>query len=141
MATPVVLINGVNYSWINATIPIFGVPLIGITKFMVKRSQVKENNYGRGAEPVSRGYGRKEYEASITVYFDELAKIIAANGGQDITDIPPFDFPIVLSGTSVGFKKIVVKSAEFTQSLIDSSEGDTKILVELPLIIGGITGL
>jgi len=141
MATPVVLINGVNYSWINATIPIFGVPLIGITKFMVKRSQVKENNYGRGAEPVSRGYGRKEYEASITVYFDELAKIIAANGGQDITDIPPFDFPIVLAGAFVGFKKITVKSAEFTQSLIDSSEGDTKILIELPLIIGGINGL
>ena len=60
MVTPVVLINGVNYSWINATIPIFGIPLIGVTKFMVKRSQVKENNYGRGAEPVSRGYGRKE---------------------------------------------------------------------------------
>jgi hypothetical protein len=141
MATPVVLINGVNYSWINATIPIFGIPLIGITKFMVKRSQVKENNYGRGAEPVSRGYGRKEYEASITVYFDELAKIIAANGGQDITDIPPFDFPLVLAGTFVGFKKITIKSAEFTQSLFDSSEGDTKILVELPLIIGGVNGL
>jgi hypothetical protein len=138
--TPTVLINGVNYSWINATVPIFGVPLLGITKFMVKRSQVKENNYGRGAEPVSRGYGRKEYEASITVFFDELAAIIAANGGQDITDIPPFDFPIVLAKAG-GFKKIVVRSAEFTQSLIDSSEGDTKILIELPLIIGGIDGL
>ena len=110
MVTPVVLINGVNYSWINATIPIFGIPLIGVTKFMVKRSQVKENNYGRGAEPVSRGYGRKEYEASITVHFDELANIIAANGGQDITDIPPFDFPLVLAGSFVGFKKITIKS-------------------------------
>jgi len=66
MATPVVLINGVNYSWINATIPIFGIPLIGITKFMVKRSQVKENNYGRGAEPVSRGYGRNLSKVSLT---------------------------------------------------------------------------
>lgn len=138
-STPVI-VNGINYSWINATVMIFDLPMIGITKIMVKKTQVKENNYGRGAQPVSRGYGRKEYEASITLYFDELKRIIDASPAGDILDVPPFDIPMVLvKGADV--RKITLKACEFTQSLFDVSEGDTKIPVEVPLIIAGVEGL
>jgi hypothetical protein len=50
-ATP--LINGINYSWANITVVLFGVPVVGILKIDYKRKQKKENNYGFGSEPVS----------------------------------------------------------------------------------------
>ena len=56
MATP--LINGVNYSWANISVILFGQPVIGIVSIMYKAKQEKKNNYGSGTEPVSRGYGR-----------------------------------------------------------------------------------
>lgn len=134
----VTLPNGVNYSWENASVIIFGIPIIGITKIMLKSKQNKENNYGVGSEPTSRGYGNKEYEAKLTLYFDELARIIAAAPNKDIRDIPAFDFVMVLGGTRVTPFQVKVKMAEFLESTIDTSQGDTKILVEVPLIIGGI---
>ena len=53
MATP--LINGVNYSWSNIKFNLFGVPVVGITEINYTRKQNKENQYGAGVEPVSRG--------------------------------------------------------------------------------------
>ena len=63
MATP--LINGINYSWANITVIGLGVPFIGITKIDYNAKQEKTNNYGAGSQPVSRGYGRVEYEGSL----------------------------------------------------------------------------
>ena len=63
MANP--LINGVTYSWSNVKLVLFGVPVIGITQIEYKRKQNKENNYGMGTDPISRGYGNKEYEGKI----------------------------------------------------------------------------
>ena len=57
MATP--LINGINYSWANVKVILFGVPVVGITKIEYKTKQKKENQYGAGYEPISRGYGNK----------------------------------------------------------------------------------
>ena len=39
------LINGVNYSWANVKLVLFGVPVVGITNIEYKRTQKKENNY------------------------------------------------------------------------------------------------
>ena len=47
------LINGVNYSWSNVKVNIFGVPMVGITDIEYDITQKKENNYGSGTNPVS----------------------------------------------------------------------------------------
>jgi hypothetical protein len=133
-----VLYNGVNYSWLNAAIIIFNQPLVGITKLSIKEKQVKDNNYGAGSQPTSRGYGNVEYEASLSVYADEFFKWLNATADGKILNIPMFDFPIVLSGSRVVPQKIFVRAAEFLESPFETSQGDSKIILDLPMTIGGI---
>ena len=138
MATP--LINGVNYSWANIKLILFGVPVVGITKISYKTKQKKENQYGAGYEPVSRGYGNKEYEGSIEIYTDELKRIINSAPNRDLMAIPPFDIQVVFEDGNSGFlTQDTLKMCEFTEEGLDASQGDTKLLVSLPLVIGKIT--
>lgn len=136
MPTP--LINGINYSWANVSLTLFGVPVTGITKIDYKRKQIKENNYGAGSQPVSRGYGNYEYEGSIEVYLDEWKRIVAASPNRDPLLIAPFDIQVVFGGTGVAVDKDVLRSVEFMEDPLTTSQGDTKIVVSIPLIIGAI---
>ena len=136
MNTP--LINGVNYSWANIKLVLFGVPVVGITKIEYSKKQKKENNYGMGTEPVSRGYGNNEYEGKITLYRDEWNKIIAAAPTKNPMDIDFFDIQVVYAGTRVAPVIDVLRSCEFMEDVLSVGQGDTKIMVEIPIIIGAI---
>ncbi len=133
-----VLINGVNYSWRNVTMVLFGVPVKGIAKISYKKKQEKTNNYGAGDDPTSRGYGRKEYEASIELYRDEWQKIIDVAPTKDPLEIPPFDIVVCFGGSRVTAKTDILQSCEFLEDAFDANEGDTKLMVTLPLIIAGV---
>jgi hypothetical protein len=138
MATP--LINGINYSWANVKVILFGVPVVGITKIEYKIKQKKENNYGAGYEPISRGYGNKEYEGSIEIYSDELKRIIASAPDRDLMKIPPFKIHVLFeSGLGALVTEDVLSMCEFTEEGLTASQGDTKLLVSLPLVIGQIS--
>jgi hypothetical protein len=136
MATP--LINGINYSWANVTINLFGVPVVGITKIDYKSMQKKENNYGIGVQPVSRGYGNYEYEGTIELYVEEWKRIIAASPNRDPLRIAPFNIQVVYGGSGVAVDKDVLRAVEFMENPLTASQGDTKLLVSIPLIIGAI---
>jgi hypothetical protein len=134
MATP--LINGINYSWANITLVLFGVPVVGITKIEYKRKQKKENNYGFGSQPVSRGYGNYEYEGSIEIYQDEWKRICAAAPNGDPLLIPPFEIQVVYSGRGIVADKDRLKAVEFAEDNFTANQGDTKLMVSVPLVIG-----
>ena len=136
MATP--LINGVSYGWGNIQLVLFGVPVVGITKIDYKAKQTKENIYGSGYKPVSRGYGKYEYEGSIEIYTEEWKRIIAAAPGRDPLSIAPFDIEVVFAGNRVAPEKDSLKMCEFLENPLSVSEGDTSIKVSIPLIIGDI---
>lgn len=133
-----VLVNGVNYSWGNIKLVLFGVPVIGVTKINYKEKQIKENNYGIGNEPISRGHGKKEYEGSLELYTDEWKRIIDASPNRKPTDIPPFDVQVIYGGTQVLPNVDILQGVEFLEDPFDANEGDTKLLITVPLIIGGI---
>jgi hypothetical protein len=133
------LINGINYSWGSIKLILFGIPVVGITKIMYKTKQKKENNYGIGYEPVSRGYGNIEYEGSIEIYTDELKRIIAGSPNRDILQIPPFDIRVLFETNGVFVTVDTLKMCEFTEEGLDLSQGDSKSLVTLPLVIGKIS--
>lgn len=133
-----VLINGVSYGFANIQMIIGGVPVIGITKISYKEKQKKENLYGAGYEPVSRGYGNIEYDASMEIYMEEWQRIIAASPNRKPMQVPPMDVPIVFGGNGVTPTKHVLKSLEFLENPVESSQGDTKITVTIPLLIAGI---
>lgn len=111
MANP--LINGVNYSWSNVSLVLFGVPVIGIAKIEYTRKQKKDNNYGLGVDPISRGYGNKEYEGKISIYRDEWNKIIASAPSRDPLDIDFFDIQVSFSGTRVTPSLDVLRGVSF----------------------------
>lgn len=132
------LINGVNYSWANISLILFGTPIVGIVAISYKRKQSKKNNYGAGQQPVSRGYGDYEYEGSIELYMDTWKAIIAGSPNRDPMLIAPFDIPVTFGGTGVSSTKDVLRACEFTEDDMDSKSGDTRIMVKVPLIIGAI---
>jgi hypothetical protein len=134
--TPIV--NGVNYSWSNVSLILFGTPVIGILSIDYKRKQKKENNFGAGPQPVSRGYGNYEYEGSIELYTDTWKAIIAGSPNRDPLQIGPFDIPVTFTGTGVTTTKDVLRAVEFMEDPLETKSGDTKLTVKIPLIIGGI---
>ncbi len=114
------------------------VPLVGITEIDYTRKQNKTNNYGAGTDPVSRGYGKKEYDGYMVVYLEEWKAFIAAAPNRDPLLIPPFDIPVTFGGTGVTTSKDVLRAVEFLEDPMNSKSGDTSILLRIPLIIGGI---
>ena len=136
MPTP--LINGTNYSNGNVSVILFGTPIVGIVAIDYNVKQKKDNNYGAGYQPVSRGYGMYEYTGSIEIYLDVWKSIIAQAPNRDPLQIPPFDIPITYGGTGVLTTKDVLRAVEFLENPTDTKTGDTKITVKIPLIIGGI---
>lgn len=133
MATP--LINGINYSWANVKFNLFGVPVIGITEIDYDRKMKKDNNYGYGQDPISRGYGNIENSGSISIYFDEWRRIIAAAPSADPLYIKPFDIQVLFGSSSLNFKQDTLRSCEFLEDPFSVKQGDSKIMVKLPLII------
>lgn len=132
------LINGVSYAWSSVTVPIAGVPIVGITKIAYKKTQNKENIYGAGSMPVSRGYGNKEFEGSITIKREELNRLILAAPNKDISDIPPFDIPVIYAAAGQTPTVDTLKMVEFKGYDQTTNQGDTSIDVELELVIGDI---
>lgn len=133
-----VLVNGINYSWANLTNIAFGVPVIGITAINWKKKQNKENNYGWGTEPISRGYGNKEYEGSMTVYKDWWATVVAATATKDGTDVAPFDWTMFLAGPGIVPITHTLKNFEWLEDSFNSNQGDTKLTMDIPFIFAGV---
>jgi hypothetical protein len=133
------LVNGVAFAWSSISFILFGVPVAGIVNIEYKIKQNKTNNYGAGSEPVSRGYGKKEYEGSIEIYQDEWKKIIAAAPNRDPLAIGFFDIPVLYGNSLADTTKDILKAVEFLEDPFNAKEGDTKLTVKIPLIIGGIS--
>jgi hypothetical protein len=132
------LINGVNYSWSSIQVVLFGVPVQGIVSIEYKKKQSKTNNYGAGKKPVSRGYGREEYDGSIEIYTDEWKKIIAASPNRNPLEIGWFDIPVLYGNSLADATSDTLLAVEFMEDPFSAKEGDTKLTVKIPLIIGDI---
>lgn len=132
------LINGVSYSWGTIKFAPFGVPVVGILSISFTIKQKKENNYGAGTDPVSRGYGNYEYEGSIELYAEEWKNIIAASPNRDPLQIPWFDIPIIYGNSAATTTQDTLRAVEFLENPFDGKQGDTSLKVKIPLIIGRI---
>lgn len=139
MGQQTALINGINYSWANITLILFGNPIFGITKIKYHRKQKKENNFGAGPYATSRGYGNVEPECSLELYQDEWRNIIQASPGKDPFLIPPFDFTVLFGEINgLDIQEDVIRAGEFNEDGFDANQGDTKLLISVPLIVGMI---
>ena len=133
-----ILINGVEYSWSSIVFELFGVPVQGITAISYKKKQAKTNNYGAGAKPVSRGYGKEECDGSIEILRSEWTKIIAASPSQNPLSIGWFPISVTYGTSLADATTDILQGVEFLEDPFEAKEGDTKLLVKLPLIIADI---
>jgi hypothetical protein len=140
MSQNVPLINGTRHSFASIELVLFGITITGFTAISYKVKQAKTNEYGAGNEPVHRGLGNKEYEASITLMKYEVDRILRAlPAGQTLLDIAPFNIAVVYKpqGSDLLITD-VLQNCEFTEMGVDTKQGDTKIEVPLPLLPGSI---
>jgi len=138
MATP--LINGINGAWNDVTVTANGRILIGITAITYNVKQKKENNYGTGAEPVSRGYGAVEYDGGeMELYLEEWKKFIADSPAGNPLLEPPFTIAVTFGNSASAIKKDVLLMCEFTENNMSTKQGDTKIMVKVPFVYAGIS--
>lgn len=131
------LINGRSYSWSDVQLSIGGVPVVGITNIEYDEEQAKEDNHGAGYNPVARGYGQRKASASITMYAEEVEALMDKAAGGSLLDYGVFDITVQYMVGAV-IKTHVLKNAEFLKNGRRMASGDTKIEVELPLIISHI---
>lgn len=137
MNTP--LINGIRHSWASIKCNILARTVTGITALSYEDKQEKVNNYGAGIFPVSRGLGKYEATASVTLHAYETEAIQRSLGvGKRIQDIAPFDIVVSYINDSDQLVTHVLRNCEFTNNKREVKQGDTVIEVEHELIISHI---
>lgn len=129
-----VLINGTAYAHANITPIIGGVPVTSVSAISYGEDQDKQDNFGVGNRPHSRGRGPIiAKEVSMTISMNDVERIRDAAPGGSLVQLPPFDIPVTYNN---GQRIIthVIKNAEFRDDGVESNQGDTDIAKSFVLI-------
>lgn len=132
------LINGKSYEWADITINVLGVPVVGVTAIEYAETQAMENVYGAGERPVSRGYGKIEPTAKVTMLMEEVESLQAAAPDGRLNKIPEFDIVVAYIDTNLVTRKHVLRNVRFMNNARVSAQGETSIPVELDLLISHV---
>lgn len=132
------LINGKSYEWADIVLNIMGVPIVGIVSIEYEEKQNMENIYGAGAYPVSRGYGKVEPTAKITLKMEEVQNIMSVAPLGRLQSIPEFDISVLYLDSALTTVKHKLRNCRFMDNSRKSNHGDTSIDVELTLVLSHI---
>lgn len=133
-----ILINGTAYAHANIIPIIGGVPVQSVSAISYGEDQEKEDNFGTGNRPHSRGRGPiKAKEVSITISMNEVERIRDAAPNGSLVQIPPFDIPITYNNGS-RIVSHIIKNAEFTDDGVESNTGDKDIAKSFSLIASNV---
>jgi hypothetical protein len=134
------LINGVRHSWASIRINILGLSIQGIVAIEYSSQTAIEDHFGAGQFVVDRGEGNHTASASLTLRKYEVDRIYAAlpPGGQ-LSDIPPFDIPVVYTAKgSDQQKKNILRNVQLVGDNRSFQQGQTALDVTTPLILSHI---
>lgn len=133
------LVNGQGYSFSDIRISALGnLNIAGFKAITYTSTWQKQNSHGAQGEPVERTRSQKNYTGSITLTLKEVQRIREAAGKRSLVDIPPFPIAVSYANGADPVITDILEYCEFTDDPVTSSNGDTEIPVELPLVIGGI---
>lgn len=133
-----VLAQGINYAWGTVAIRALAGLFIGVEKIAYKDVQEMVNNYASGNFPTGRGLGQITFEGSITLYMEELVNLRSITPSGRLQSIPEFDITITYDVSGTKRVSDILKACRFMENGREVQVGDTKIVYEVPLIIGGI---
>lgn len=135
------LINGIEYGWSDIKLNLLGRTVEGIMSIEYGDTREKINNWGYGSMPVSRGRGKYEAKAKLTLSMKEVEAIQRAlPKGNRMQDIPMFDINVAFDPED-GSSPIVkdrIRHCEFINKERKVKIGDGEIAHEFELIVGTI---
>lgn len=131
------LINGRAYDFTQILVKILGAPVASVSAISYTEEQTKENNFGAGSRPVSRGQGAINASGSITLSMNDIEAIrdVALDGS--LLKIEPFDIQV----SYLNAQKVVthvLKNCEFTDDGTEASQDDKDIKRSYNLVISHI---
>lgn len=132
------LVNGKEYGWADIVVNIGGVPVTGIRAIKYDESMDKENIYGAGRYPVSRGYGKVTTTASITLLAGTVFALQSSAPRKQLYRIAPFSITVCYQPESGPLVTHVLKNCEFKKTTFDWKEGDMSKDIEFELILSHI---
>lgn len=88
------LINGREYGWSDIVVSIDGTVVSGIRAIKYEETMEKENIYGAGRNPVSRGYGRITTTGSVTLLAGTVFGLRAKAPQRQLHRIAPFSIVV-----------------------------------------------
>lgn len=132
------LINGREYGWADIVVNVSATALTGIKAIKYEEEQEKENIYGAGRNPVSRGYGRVKTTGSITLLSATVFNLQSNAPGAKLHNIAPFPVVVMYQPETGPIIKHTLKNCEFKKTTFDWKEGDMSKDVELELVISHI---
>lgn len=132
------LVNGQAYTWAQIDLKILGASVAGVTAISYEDMQEMEDNYGAGQLPVSRGYGKIEFKASITLEMNEVVALQTLSPDGRLQSIPEFPIPVAYLPENGVIVTDVLQFCRFKGNKRDVKSGDMTIAVELELMIGSI---
>ncbi len=136
ISTP--LINGCEYGWADIVVNVSATAIAGIKAVKYEEDQEKENIYGAGRNPVSRGYGRVKTTGSITLLSGTVFALQAAAPNGKLHNIAPFPIVVMYQPETGPIVKHTLKNCEFKKTTFDWKEGDMSKDIELELVISHI---
>lgn len=136
ISTP--LINGREYGWADIVVNVSATAIAGIKAIKYEEEQEKENIYGAGRNPVSRGYGRVKTTGSITLLSATVFALQASAPKAKLHNIAPFPIVVMYQPETGPIVKHTLKNCEFKKTSFDWKEGDMSKDVELELVISHI---
>lgn len=132
------LINGREYGWADITVNISATAITGIRAIKYEEDQEKENIYGAGRHPVSRGYGRVKTTGSISLLSATVFAMQAAAPRRKLHNIAPFPIVVKYQPETGPIVTHILKNCEFKKNTFDWKEGDMSKEIELELVVSHV---
>lgn len=132
-----VLVNGRAYDFGQITLKIGGVEIASCSAVEYAEEQAKENNYGTGNRPVSRGSSSIKAKAAITMSMNDVEAIRDVAPDGSLLKLPAFDIQVTYKNAQKVVTHIL-KSGEFINDGVESQVDDKDIKKKFDLVISHV---
>ena len=133
----VALINGRAYDFTQIQAVVLGVPLPSISSITYLEEQEKENNFGVGNRPVSRGHGAINANGSVDISMNDIEALRDAAPNGSLVQIPSFDI-VVVYGNPQKPTTHILKNCEFLDDGVEATQGDKDLKRTFGLVISHV---
>lgn len=121
------VVNGIAYDWSSIEFK-FGVgsvnensELVQITNIGYGETRESKLNYGRGSQPVSKGFGNVSVQGKMKISMNEMRRLINASANGKVQNLPAFD---ILISYKPGVGDAIIVSDTLNGCTIDSTNFD-----------------